>query len=32
LYGNFDNAGKNLSPNPAQHSNNAVLGRAQVEF
>ncbi|MBI1818257.1 MAG: hypothetical protein HYR72_25020 [Deltaproteobacteria bacterium] len=32
LYGSFENAGKNMSPNPAQHSNNAVLGRAQLEF
>jgi phosphate-selective porin OprO/OprP len=32
LYGHFENAGPGLSPNPAKHSNNAVLGRAQLEF
>ncbi len=32
LYGNFANRGSGLSPNPDQHSNNAVLGRAQLEF
>ena len=32
LYGNFAQRGTNLSPNPDKHSNNAVLGRAQLEF
>lgn len=32
LYGNFDHQGKGHSPNPDKHSNNAVLGRAQLEF
>jgi phosphate-selective porin OprO/OprP len=32
LYGNFANRGAGKSPNPDKHSNNAVLGRAQVEF
>lgn len=32
LYGNFARRGANLSPNPDKHSNNAVLGRAQLEF
>jgi phosphate-selective porin OprO/OprP len=32
LYGNFAQRGTGLSPNPDKHSNNAVLGRAQLEF
>ncbi len=32
LYGHFDEAGEDLSPNPDKHSNNAVLGRVQLEF
>jgi phosphate-selective porin len=32
LYGNFAHRGTGKSPNPAQHSNNAVLCRAQLEF
>jgi phosphate-selective porin OprO and OprP len=32
LYGSFDRQGKGLSPNPDKRSNNAVLGRAQLEF
>ena len=32
LYGHFDKTGRGLSPDPAKHSNNAVLGRAQLEF
>ncbi len=32
LYGNFAQPGTGLSPNPDKHSNNAVLGRAQLEF
>ena len=32
LYGHFDEAGEDFSPNPDKHSNNAVLGRVQLEF
>ena len=32
LYGSFANRGANKSPNPAQHSNNLVLCRVQMEF
>ncbi len=32
LYGSFDHQGKDQSPNPDKRSNNAVLGRAQLEF
>jgi phosphate-selective porin OprO/OprP len=32
LYGNFEHRGQDRSPNPAKHSNNAVLGRTQLEF
>jgi phosphate-selective porin OprO/OprP len=32
LYGHFAEKGTNLSPDPDKHSNNAVLGRAQLEF
>ena len=32
LYGDFDVRGNGKSPNAAKHSNNAVLGRAQLEF
>ncbi len=32
VYGYFDEAGNNFSPNPKKHSNNAVLTRVQLEF
>jgi phosphate-selective porin OprO/OprP len=32
LYGDFAERGKGLSPNASKNSNNAVLGRAQLEF